>query len=104
MDKYGYIGIETLLKFCENCKDHAVTPNDFMRMQWEKRPRAGWILMSDSDGYYYCCSQCGVELPRYSLSTPTWDNPFPQMQSIDETNYCPHCGADMRKEDTYEIN
>ena len=33
MDKYGYIGIETLLNFCENSKDHAVTPNDFMRME-----------------------------------------------------------------------
>ena len=32
MDRYGYIGIETLLKFCENSKDHAVTPNDFMMM------------------------------------------------------------------------
>lgn len=31
-DKYGYIGIETLLNFCENTKDHAVTPNDFMRL------------------------------------------------------------------------
>ena len=33
MDKYGYIGIETLLNFCENSKDHSVTPNDFMRMK-----------------------------------------------------------------------
>ena len=31
-DRYGYIGIETLLNFCENTKDHAVTPNDFMRL------------------------------------------------------------------------
>ena len=31
-DKYGYIGIERLLNFCENTKDHSVTPNDFMRM------------------------------------------------------------------------
>ena len=31
-DKYGYIAIETLLNYCENTKDHAVTPNDFMRM------------------------------------------------------------------------
>lgn len=32
MDRYGYIGIETLLNYCENSKDHVVTPNDFMRM------------------------------------------------------------------------
>ena len=31
-DRYGYIGIETLLNFCENTTDHAVTPNDFMRL------------------------------------------------------------------------
>lgn len=31
-DRYGYIAIEALLNFCANSKDHAVTPNDFMRM------------------------------------------------------------------------
>lgn len=31
-DKYGYIGIETLLNYCQNSKDHSITPNDFMRM------------------------------------------------------------------------
>lgn len=38
MDRYGYIGIETLLNFCENSKDHAVTPNDFMRMKRVRVP------------------------------------------------------------------
>ena len=33
MDKYGYIGIETLFNYCENSKDHAVTPNEFMRIK-----------------------------------------------------------------------
>lgn len=32
-DRYGYIGIETLLNFCENSKDHAITPNDIMRLK-----------------------------------------------------------------------
>lgn len=27
-----YISIETLLKFCDNSKDHSITPNDFLRM------------------------------------------------------------------------
>lgn len=31
-DTYGYIGIETLLEFCRNNKNHCVTPDDFMRM------------------------------------------------------------------------
>jgi hypothetical protein len=37
-DKYGYIGIETLLNFCENSKDHVITPNDFMRMERTRVP------------------------------------------------------------------
>lgn len=64
----------------------------------EPRPKGRWISMSDIDGDYYCCSQCGGELPRYSLSTPTWDDPYTYLQSIDETNFCPNCGADMREE------
>lgn len=63
----------------------------------EPRPRGRWVSMSDIDGDYYCCSQCGEELPRYSLSTPTWDDPYTYLQSIDETNFCPNCGADMRQ-------
>lgn len=50
MDKYGYIGIETLLNFCENSKDHSVTPNDFMRMKRVRMPErknVEWIPVSD---------------------------------------------------------
>ena len=32
-DRYGYIGIETLLNFCMNSKDRACTPNDLMMMK-----------------------------------------------------------------------
>ncbi len=38
IDRYGYIGIETLLNFCVNSKDHAVTSNDFMRMKRVRMP------------------------------------------------------------------
>ena len=38
IDRYGYISIETLLNFCENSKDHAITPNDFMRMKRVRMP------------------------------------------------------------------
>lgn len=67
-------------------------------VEFVKRIRGRWIHMSDSDGDYYCCSQCGEELPRYSLETATWDNPFPQRQSVNETNFCPNCGSDNREE------
>ncbi len=46
-DRYGYIGIETLLNFCENSKDHAVTPNDFMRMKRVREPEHKWIPCSE---------------------------------------------------------
>lgn len=79
MDKYGYIGIETLLNFCENSKDHAVTPNDFMRMKRVKEPErkiGHWIICSD--GYYPYCSECKH-----------------RQQSGIMTKYCPDCGAKM---------
>lgn len=78
MDKYGYIGIETLLNFCENSKDHSVTPNDFMRMKRVRMPErknGRWIW---TDGMY-ACDQCHEVLDEKS--------PF-----------CPMCGADMRGE------
>lgn len=55
-----------------------------------------WIKMSDADGDYYVCNQCGEELPRYTTKSPTWDIPYPTKYSIDKTNFCPNCGADMR--------
>ena len=55
-----------------------------------------WIKMSDADGDYYVCDQCGEELPRYTAKSPTWDIPYPTKYSIDKTNFCPNCGAEMR--------
>lgn len=84
MDKYGYIGIETLLNFCENSKNHAVTPNDFMRMnrvRIPERKRGKWV---GYDGDWFktmCkCSECGA------------------MIDINEEYrnfFCYHCGARM---------
>ena len=47
MEKYGYIGIETLLNYCENAKDHAVTPNDFLRMKRVRMAEPQWIPCSE---------------------------------------------------------
>lgn len=60
-----------------------------------ERKKGKWIKMSDADGIYYCCSECGEELYRM------WDfdreyNLFPRKRSIDKTDFCSHCGADMR--------
>ena len=84
MDKYGYIGIETLLNFCENSKDHSVTPNDFMRMKRVRMPerkKGKWIVyvVSMLDGEDCKCSECGQ-----TSCAPYW-------------NFCPNCGAKMEE-------
>lgn len=48
-----------------------------------ERKNGEWIKMSDADGTYWCCSECGEELYRL----------------CDKTNFCPNCGADMRGEE-----
>ena len=63
-----------------------------------ERIRGRWIKMSDADGDYYVCDQCSEELPRYTTKSPTWDIPYPTKYSIDKTNFCPNCGADMRED------
>ena len=55
-----------------------------------------WVLMSDADGDYYCCSECGEELYRKW----SFDREFdlsPKKESIDRTNFCPECGARMEE-------
>lgn len=60
-----------------------------------ERKKGKWIKMSDADGYYYVCDQCGENLPRYMTEPLTFDNPYPPKFSIDKTNFCPNCGAAM---------
>lgn len=55
-----------------------------------------WIKMSDADGIYYACSECGNELTRIESFDPQFDL-FPRLKSIDKTNYCPNCGAKMER-------
>ena len=65
-----------------------------------ERKKSVWIRMSDRDGEYYCCNNCGEELPRYMSEMPSWDMPYPHKYSIDPTDFCPHCGADMKGEES----
>ena len=48
----------------------------------EERKEGTWVKMSDADGEYYACSECGEDLPRH----------------IDRTHYCPNCGSYNRGE------
>lgn len=53
-----------------------------------------WIKMSDADGHYYACSECGEELYREWSFDREFDT-FPKKKSIDKTQFCPNCGAKM---------
>ena len=56
-----------------------------------------WIKRSDTDDIYWSCSECGEDIPRVSHFDPQFDL-FPRLESIEKTNFCPNCGADMREE------
>ena len=93
-DMYGYIGIETLLNFCENSVDHAATPNDFMRMprvRMPERKTGNWVTL-DSDSEIYediKCPFCGH----------TFTVDVERMCDIgfirEDLKYCPNCGVKM---------
>lgn len=64
-------------------------------LEIEVEPRRGkWIKMSDADGVYWACSECGEDLPKVSHYNPQFDL-FPRLESIDKTNYCTNCGTRM---------
>ena len=63
-----------------------------------ERTKGRWIKMSDADGVYYCCSECGEELYRLWSFDREFDL-VPHKVSIAQTRYCPNCGADMRGEE-----
>lgn len=97
-DKYGYIGIETLLNFCSNDKTHCVTPNDFMRMnrikiderphgEWNTTPNPNYSPFDSTSAVIYMCSQCDYSSGDKIVAT--W-------------NFCPNCGADMRPKEGEE--
>ena len=85
------------------CTEYGVGYNDGLDYAIDKlsvlpsvqRKRGKWIKMSDADGIYFACSICGENIPRISHFDPQFDL-FPRLESIDKTNYCPNCGADLR--------
>lgn len=61
----------------------------------QERKTGKWIKMSDGDGIYWACSECGDDIPRIAKFNPQFDL-FPRMESIEKTKYCPNCGSDNR--------
>lgn len=91
---------EAQVEYDENYKGLCLAKNKVYEsptIEAEPVIRAHWVKMSDPDGLYYCCGNCGEDLPRYYIEKPTWDNPFPNRESIDKTPRCPSCGAIMDK-------
>lgn len=62
-----------------------------------ERKKGKWIKMSDADGIYWACSECGEYIPRVPHYNPQFDL-FPRLKSIEKPNFCPNCGADMKGE------
>ena len=64
------------------------------KVMYAKVRHGKWIKMSDAEGYYYACSECGEELTRIQSFDPQFDL-FPKLESINKTQFCPNCGAKM---------
>ena len=60
----------------------------------KERKTGKWIKMSDADGVYWACSECGEDIPRELHYNPQFDL-FPRLESMEKTNFCPNCGAYM---------
>lgn len=93
------IDADALKERYENTTDCAlVCIDEAPTVEAEPIIHAHWVKISNADGLYYCCSNCGEDLPRYYTERPTYDNPFPNMESIDKTPRCFYCGAKMDEE------
>lgn len=64
----------------------------FMPSAQPKRKPGKWIYGEDEygiDGYH--CDECGFFVP--------WDYAHKFINYIEDYNFCPHCGADMREDE-----
>lgn len=94
LDKLDYTPGEWAIKGLTMCKDAIkAVPSAQPEQKVGK-----WIKMSDADGVYYCCSECGEDLHREWSFDRDYDL-FPRKKTIDKTKYCPNCGAKMEEQD-----
>lgn len=85
------------MKLLELNKSISTRIKDLPSTQLEQK-RGKWIKMSDADGIYWACSECGEDIPRVPHFDPQFDL-FPRLESIEKTNFCPNCGAKMEVDD-----
>lgn len=86
------------LTWADACKDLARIVRDEISADTEPVKHGTWIKMSDAEGIYYICSECGNELTRIDSFDPQFDI-FHKLKCIDKAPYCPNCGAKMEEED-----
>ena len=77
----------------EKLENGKITSGEFDEMtkplDEEIRPHGEWIEKHCDYGVYYRCSNCHKMPPNYECD---------YKEGAIKTNFCPNCGADMRKE------
>lgn len=91
---------EEIIKYCHNRCLVIITSEAYERIKCGLQPlkRGKWIKMSDADGTYWACSECGEELYRKWTFDREFDL-FPKKETIDKTRYCPSCGCYMENKE-----
>lgn len=77
----------SLCSHCEVCSNTAANNYDGCGLFEKPRMRGEWKQVTARDGEYYCyhkCTNCGQTIESGFNNPPIF-------------NYCPNCGADMRK-------
>ena len=100
------LGLKETETMCEKCtheeicrREQCGEPHCVIRSCFDfeaKRPNGEWIEKHCDYGVYYRCSNCHKMPPNYECD---------YKEGAIKTNFCPNCGADMRKEgDTNDKN
>ena len=72
---------------------------DALALLKEQQPKKGhWQPYKYGDDTWHQCSACGVA-DRY-IDIVKRDG-YPDYRMVSKRNFCPNCGADMRKNDTH---
>lgn len=95
LEKDGWSASRTYQQDAKTMVYETKKMTDFPAANVPERNVGKWIKMSDADGVYWACSECGEDIPRVPHYEPQFDL-FPRLKSIEKTNFCPNCGADMR--------
>ena len=55
-----------------------------------------WVAEYEEDGECLTrCSECNERIPTVLVRASTYEHPYGEVVEIENTPYCPHCGAKM---------